>query len=251
MLKAILVDDEAHCIERLQNLIVNHCDDDVEILAVATDIDKAFLLINELKPDIVFLDVQIGTQTGFELLQKFSKVDFSVIFTTAHEQYAVRAFKFSATDYLMKPIIAEELTDAVSKVLNIQKDKDRDMDIRMLLHNLHHELKPGNKKIAIPTLTGYHLIQVEDIIRCQSDVNYTIVHFTNQPKVVVSKTLREFENMLEPHGFIRLHHSHLVNPAYIKEYHKGKGGYVILNDKSEIEVSVRKKEVLMQALGLR
>lgn len=250
MLKAILVDDEAHCIDRLQNLINNHCDD-VRILATASEIEQGYMLINELKPDIVFLDVQIGHHTGFELLQKFSQIDFSVIFTTAHEQYAVRAFKFSAADYLMKPIIAEELRDAVHKVLDNQKNKDRDIDIRVLLHNLHNDLKPGNKKIAIPTLTGYHLVQADDIIRCQSDVNYTIVHLVNQPKVVVSKTLREFEIMLEPHGFIRLHHSHLVNPAYIKEYHKGKGGYVILNDKSEIEVSVRKKEVLMQALGLR
>lgn len=248
-LSAIIVDDEKHCSERLQKLLLKHCNDSVEVTAIADNISDAVTFIEETKPDIAFLDIQLGNHTGFDLLERLSKVNFAVIFTTAYEQYAVKAFRFSAIDYLLKPIVSDDLIDAVNKVKASQKLKEDDW--RLLLNNVRNQLITGNKKIAIPTLTGFQLIALKDIVRCKSDGNYTWIFLSDQSKRVVSRTLKEFERMLQEDGFIRVHHAHLVNINFIKEYHKGNGGYVILSDQSEIEVSVRKKDALLEYLGMK
>jgi len=250
MYTAIIVDDEEHCTRRLKKLLNDNCSEDIRVIAAAEHIEEAYQMIISLKPDIVFLDIQIHEHTGFELLDRLPEIDFALFFVTAYQEYAIKAFKFSALDYLLKPIAAEELKESIDRFKKNLGEKVKSQDIKMLLHNLQPD-NNRNKKIAIPVLTGYKLIPVEQIIRCKSDANYTIVFLNDKTSIVVARTLKDFEMLLEPYGFIRLHNSHLVNPGYIKEYHKGKGGYVVLEDNSEIEVSVRKKEVLLQSLGLR
>ncbi len=250
MIKAIIIDDEQHCINRLEKLLVTHCRESVAILGSATTIDDGYELITRLKPDLLFLDIQIHKDTGFDLLRRLPEIDFEVVFSTAHEQYALQAFKFSALDYLLKPVDVDDLTDLISR-LQLKRDaaqRNFKSAYEMAMHNLNGYDQPS-KRIAIPTLTGFTLLKVDDIVRCKSDVNYTTIYMADKTSLMVAKTLKEFEGMLEPYGFIRLHNSHLVNLKYVREYHKGKGGFVILEDRTEIEVSVRKKDILMEKLG--
>jgi two-component system LytT family response regulator len=187
MIRAIIIDDEQHCIDRLFDLINTHFSKIIDVIGTAHSIDTGLQLIKDLKPQLVFLDVQIGKQTGFDLLNEFSTIPFSVIFTTAYEQYAIKAFKFSALDYLLKPIDIDELKIAIEK---FQKHFDQN-DIQSKFNLLYHNFKQigvSDKKIAVPTLFGIEFISVSNIIRCESDVNYTTLHIKDRSKLVVAKT---------------------------------------------------------------
>lgn len=245
MIKAIIVDDEQHCINALLKL-VEPISNTIKITNTFNSVDEALLKVQEISPDLVFLDVQINDKTGFDFLEELETIPFEVIFTTAHEKYAVQAFKFSAVDYLLKPIDEDDFTRAISK-LNLKIEaKDFSKKVKSLLSNVTKN--DGQKRITIPTSEGLEFLDVADIIRCESDVNYTTIYTNDKRSLVVSKTLKWFETLLQNAGFFRIHNSHLINLSYIKKYTKGKGGYVTLSDDSNIEVSTRKKEGFIKAL---
>ena len=245
MIKAIIVDDEQHCINALLKL-VEPISNTIKITNTFNSVDEALLKVQEISPDLVFLDVQINDKTGFDFLEELETIPFEVIFTTAHEKYAVQAFKFSAVDYLLKPIDEDDFTQAISK-LNLKIEaKDFSKKVKSLLSNVTKN--DGQKRITIPTSEGLEFLDVADIIRCESDVNYTTIYTNDKRSLVVSKTLKWFETLLQNAGFFRIHNSHLINLSYIKKYTKGKGGYVTLSYESNIEVSTLKKEGFIKAL---
>jgi len=249
MLKAIIIDDEVHCIDRLESLLKTHLFADVTLLASCATSEEAKTAISSLNPDLVFLDIELGETNAFEFLNSLPSTPFHIIFTTAFEKYAVKAFKFSgAADYLLKPIDLDELKSAVSKVKNDQQHTNNTEMLAMLRQNFL--LTKGESKIiTIPTINGLSFLNVQDIIRCKSDVNYTTIYLNDKTSIMVAKTLKEFENLLSESGFFRVHNSHLVSLKYIKNYNKGKGGYITLKDNTEIEVSTRRKDEFFKWLS--
>ena len=243
-IKAIIIDDEEHASARLTDLVEKHCNGMINLLGSFHSVKQGIHAIKTLHPHLVFLDVQIHDETGFDLLQQLPNQNFEVIFVTAYEKYAVQAFKFSAIDYLLKPVDIADLKKAVEKIKQIIPAPENVMaKFQTLLENVE-QLKQYTppKKIVVPTIAGFELLPVIDILRCQSDINYTSIFMRNGQKLVVAKTLKEFEEMLTEFNFFRVHNSHLINLAYVKSYNKGKGGTVILNDGTAIEVSTRRKE---------
>ena len=246
MIKALLIEDEKGSAERLHYFLEADYQDSIQLLAWKDSVPRALEFLRKEKVDLVFLDVELGTQTGFDLLSQLGQIDFQIIFTTAHQEYALQAIKHAAMDYLLKPIDREELKLAVEKV---RKEKGKSVDaLEKLLKQFHFQEKLGHK-IALPSLVGIEYVPVHEILRCQADINYTHIFLKNGRKITVSKTLKEFEIQLLPHGFFRVHNSHLINLAEVKFYQKGKGGSLILSDGSEVEVASRRKEELMQILG--
>ena len=248
MIKAIIVDDEKHCSDRILKLIEDYSIG-INVISVCNTIETAKKEILALKPDLIFLDIQINEQTGFDLLSNLDKIFFDVIFTTAYENYAIQAIKFSAFDYLLKPIDPDDLVATINRLEDKNSNANSKNDLDVLLQNLMN-FKTQNKKITVQTQTETLIINIQDIVRCQSDINYTTLFLNSKKSILVSKTLKEFENLLSAYNFCRIHNSHLINLEYMKSYDKGKGGYVHLSDGSVIEVYVRKKEELMNKLSL-
>ena len=250
MIKAIIVDDEQQAANRLAELLSKHCKHSVQLVGSFNTIEDAGKAIRSLRPQLVFLDVQIHDKTGFDLLQQLPKKNFDVIFVTAYEKYAIQAFKFSAIDYLLKPVASDDLKQAIEKLNKRKPAEELSRKFETLLENVE-QLKQYTppKKIVVPTINGFELLPVIDILRCQSDINYTTIFIKDKQKLVVAKTLKEFEEMLGEYNFFRIHNSHLVNLAYIKSYNKGKGGSVVMIDGSEIEVSTRRKEDFLKKLS--
>ncbi|WP_026764670.1 LytR/AlgR family response regulator transcription factor [Sediminibacterium salmoneum] len=244
MIKVIIVDDEQHCIDRLKSLFLTKFAYKLKLVGTASSVLSAYDLIVQEKPDLIFLDVQLNELTGFDLLSKFDKLSFDVIFTTAYEKYAVKAFKFSAIGYLLKPVDIDDLKLAIDKFSDTIEQKDYKQKFDLLYANFK-QLSLHDKKIAVPTLSGIEFIPVSSIIRCESDINYTTLYLTEKTKLVVAKTLKEFEELLTEYNFFRVHNSHLINLSFIKFYNKGKGGTVQLTDGSEVEVSTRRKEAFI------
>lgn len=250
MIKSIIIDDEQHCTDRLSRLLKQHCAGTVDIIGSFSSVEEGVKGIKLLQPQLVFLDVQIHDKTGFDLLQLLPEKRFDIIFTTAFEKYAVQAFRFSAIDYLLKPVDAADLTDAVSKLSAKKSPNEFSRKIENLLENID-QLKQYTppKKILVPTINGFELLPIIDIIRCQSDINYTTIFMKDKQKLVVAKTLKEFEEMLEEYNFFRVHNSHVVNLAYVKNYNKGKGGSINMIDGTEIEVSTRRKDDFIKKMS--
>ncbi|MCG2459602.1 LytTR family DNA-binding domain-containing protein [Flavobacteriaceae bacterium F89] len=245
MIKAIIIDDEQHCINRLAKLLTSV--NNICLLGSYSTVGTGIQGIRETRPDLVFLDVQIHQKTGFDLLKEIGKVDFEVIFTTAFDTYAVQAFRFSAVDYLLKPIDDDDLKAAVEKVNEKLEGKDFERKMDNLLNNIHK--KDVHKKISIPTFDGLEFVEVSDIIRCQADVNYTHIFIKNRGKIMVSRTLKSFENLLSECNFFRVHNSHLINLDHIQKYTKGKGGYITMIDNACIEVSSRRRDDFLSAIA--
>lgn len=248
MTRAIIIDDEQHCIDRLNKLLKETAAGELEILDYFKTVQDGISGIQKLQPDLVFLDVQINDKTGFDLLQQLPSVNFEVIFTTAFERYAVQAFKFSALDYLLKPVDADDLAAALQKLKEKISAKENNTRFDTLFHNLKN-IQGISKRICVPVTTGLVFLQVSDIIRCQSDINYTTIFTKDKQKLVVAKTLKEFEEMLSDFNFYRVHNSHLINLAFIKSYNKGKGGFVTMTDNTDIEVSTRRKDDFLKRLS--
>ena len=245
MIKAIIVDVVRYCISVLSRLLQKYCSE-VELLASCSSGDEGLKAIQTLHPNLVFLDVEMPRMNGFEMLEQLPTVDFHLIFTTSYDQYALKAIRFSAIDYLLKPIDREELQAAVKKVeLHFQRPMVQQLEI--LLQKINHPPAAINK-LALPTMEGLQMVTIESIISCESDSNYTIVLLKNRQKLVVSRTLKDVEEMLEDHSFVRVHHSHLVNLNEIEKYMKGEGGYLVMSDGSSIDVSRSKKETLLKKL---
>ena len=221
LIRTIIVDDEEHCINSLNSLIQQYFSHNILVEACCTTVIEAVAAIKHFKPQLLFLDVQINDETGFDLLQQLPQASFDVIFTTAYDKYAVQAFKCSAIDYLLKPVTKDDLQQAVEKLAHKITLAETAMRLQTLFHNLANP-KPIAKRICVPVASGLVFLQVSDIIHCESNINYTTLYLTDKKKLVVSKTLKEFEEMLTGYRFFRVHNSHMVNLDYIKVITKAK-----------------------------
>jgi len=244
MINAILVDDEVPCLDTLSILLEKYCPE-VQILGKYRSAKAALEAIEKLNPALVFLDIEMPNMNGFDMLEQFTKIDFAVIFTTSYDQYAIRAIRFSALDYLLKPIDSKELINAVHKV-ETQKQSPALEQIQMLLTQVNNR-SIAFKKIAVPTSGGFELIPEEQILRCEGDDNYTHIFLKNKNKIVACRTLKEVEEQLQnfPH-FVRIHQSHIVNINEVTKYFRGEGGYVIMSDGALVNVSRSRKESLLK-----
>lgn len=239
MIRAVIIDDIPEAVSVLKADLENYCVN-IEVVGSADGVVSGAKLIKEVNPDLVFLDIQMPDGTGFDLLEILPNTNFKLIFTTASDEFAVKAFKFSAVDYLLKPIDPDELMDAVSRVEDQDQPAER---IDLLKENFN---KP--KRIALNTLEKIHIVDVGEILRCESNINYTMFYFTDGTKLLVTKTLKEFDKLLADQGFIRVHQSHLINTNFIKEFIKS-DGYIIMKDGTKVPVSTRKKQVLMDMIS--
>lgn len=248
MIRALIVDDEEKSRATLRKMIENFCEG-VEILGEATSVADAIDIIDETQPDVVFLDVEMPGGNGFTLLEKYQRPAFQVIFTTAHDLYAINAIKFAALDYLLKPVNIRELQEAVAKVKIQEKDDELRLEqFDALKSNLNLSDKKFTK-IALPTSEGIDFIEADDIIRAEADRAYSNFFIKGGKKIMISKPLKDYELLLEECNFFRVHKSHMVNLNHLKKYVKGKGGYVIMDDDSHVDVSVRRKEALLSRIG--
>lgn len=248
MIKVVIIDDEQHCIDRLIKLLIPSHNDLLQIAGTALTVSEGIEKIALLNPDLIFLDVQIGNQTGFDLLRELPERRFAIIFTTGYEKFAIQAIKFSALDYLLKPVEDTDLNVSLMKFMNERSEKMTSQKIDVLLQNTHDN-RNSPRKIIVPTANGFEFLDIADIIRCQSEINYTTIYSKDKRKIVVAKTLKDFEEMLACYSFFRVHNSHLINLAFIKSYNKGKGGSVKLTDGTEIEVSSRRKDAFIKRLS--
>jgi len=248
MIDAIIIDDESHCIDHLTGLVAAWCGSMVRIAGSARTIEDGWRSIVQLQPQLVFLDIQVKDETGFDLLDRFPVMDFDIIFVTAYEKYAIQAFKFSAIDYLLKPVDPDDLRQAVARLQQKRSKEETAKKFETLFYNLKNG--PGlPRRISIPTVKGLEFLPVHEIIRCESHINYTSIFLSSGHKLTVAKTLKEFEELLSEHNFYRVHNSHLINLACIKSYNRGKGGSVSMTDNTEIEVSTRRKDDLLKRLA--
>lgn len=250
MITAVLVDDDKNLREGMKALL-NRYAPEIQILGEAENVTNAVSVIDQLNPQVVFLDIQLADGTGFDILEKLTekngKIASQVVFITAHEEYAIKAFRFSALDFLLKPVDPEELQKVIEKIKNTVKKNDTFSHIDLLLENIRKKVD-NFKRIALSTTDGIHLFDVSDIIRCESTDNYTTFHIRNSKPILISKTLKEYEELLSEQGFERIHQSHLINLAYLKSYIKKDGGYVIMSDNSNLPVSQRKKDRLQELI---
>jgi two-component system LytT family response regulator len=248
MIETIIIDDETHCIDHLAGLLSTYCGSMVRLAGSAGTVEEGWKMILRLQPQLVFLDIQLREKTSFELLDRFPVIEFDIIFVTAYDKYAIKAFKFSAVDYLLKPVDPDDLRQAVARLHQKRSKEEIASRFEALSYNLRNGA-PLPRRISIPTVKGLEFLPVQDIVRCESHINYTSIFLTTGQKLTVARTLKEFEELLEDHNFYRVHNSHLINLACIKSYHKGKGGSVCMTDNTEIEVSTRRKEELLKRLA--
>ncbi len=243
MLKCIIVDDEQHCIDTLQWQIEKYVPT-AQLQKTFTSPEKALKYLATNTIDVLFLDIDMPEMNGFEMLKNIEKINFEIIFTTAYDEFAVKAFKASAIDYLLKPVDKLDLTLAVQKVSDKKKSNHLPAQIE-ILYNAINNKKEVKERLAVPTLEGLHFIKIKDIIYCISDSNYTHIHLENAKSLLVCKTLKEIEAMLSDGSFIRIHKSHLINYKKIEKFIRGDGGYVVMDDKKSLSVSRNRKEVLL------
>ncbi|MCB0476597.1 MAG: response regulator transcription factor [Crocinitomicaceae bacterium] len=240
MKTAVIIDDIESARKSLKDDIEHYCSS-VEIVGEAEGVVSGAKVIRETKPDIIFLDIQMNDGSGFDLLEILPELDSNVIFTTASDQYAIKAFKFSAIDYLLKPIDPDDLVKAVDKA---SKESDGKEKLEILRDNFN-----SPKKLALNTLEKIHIANIQDIVRCESNVNYTMFYFSDNSKILVTKTLKEYDKMLTPQGFLRPHQSHLINLEFVKEFVKLDGGYIVMKDGAKVPVSTRKRPEVMDILS--
>lgn len=240
MINCVIIDDEQQCIDTLTAMLNAKFRDKITILSTTTDSRKATALIADHQPQIVFMDVEMPHINGIQLMHSFVKKNFAVIFTTAHDKYALQAIKTEPVDYLLKPISMTELEEAIEKASQRLQQMNSDT---VKQTGSHH------KKLLLPTNNGIFAANIPDIIRVESNSNYSIFHILNKPKLVVSKTLKEFEEILTPSNFCRIHQSHLINLKYVEYFHPGVDEYVTLTNGEKIEVSRRRKTEFLQKLA--
>lgn len=243
-LKALIVDDEEASRDTLKNYLGKYCPD-VELLGTADSVKKGVELIQQYQPDIVFLDVEMPYGNAFDLLEQVQEISFETVFVTAFSQYALKALNLSAAYYILKPIEIDELILAVEKIKKQKESNTQFLHSKILIENIQTENKQA-QKIVLPLLEGFEIIQVKEIIRCEANDNFTDFILTNHRKIMICRTLKQYENMLEEYNFVRVHKSHLVNVQHVTKYLKGKGGQLIMSDQSHVDVSPNKKEALMK-----
>lgn len=244
-MKGIIVDDEAKSRTMLKIMCEQYCEG-LEICALAASVSEAIELIDEHHPDLVFVDIRMPVKSGFALLEHYDVVPFEVIFTTAYDQYALRAFKYSAVDYLMKPISIPELVDAVKRAGNRVVGSKKNEQISLLKEAINNE---KINKIALITLDGFTFVRFDEIVRCEAEGNYTSVFLSDGSSLLITKTLKHYEEILMEKMFFRVHKSHLINLSYVRRFIRGKQGLIEMNDRTLIEVSFRKREALLKKLA--
>jgi two-component system, LytTR family, response regulator len=246
MIKALIIDDEKHCCDNLEWQVKKYCPG-IEIIAVCNTAEKGLHQIEQNQPQLIFLDVEMPAKNGFEMLEELKEINFDIIFTTAFNQYAIRAIKFGALDYLIKPIDKDELRDAVNKYLQ-NRQKDSFKQLTALLSHIRKSNDLSFQKIALPTLHSYELVPLNNIMVCESNNNYTNVRLINGQNILISKTLKQIADLLDMHPFFRVHNSFLVNLQYAIRYVKGEGGYLVLNNDTTVPVARSKKEELLKLI---
>ena len=244
---AIIVDDEPTGRNSMQKLLQWNCPE-VEVIGLCSGAEEAKQQILLKKPDLVFLDIAMPGKNAFEMLKEFKSISFEIIFVTAFNQYMTQAFWFSALDYLLKPVEEDLLVEAVKRARERIEMKSGSQPIETFLHNTQNQQQPQKLKLCIPSMKGFQVVYLKDILYLEADSAYTNFHFLDRPIICASKTIHEYETLLEDSNFLRIHKSYLVNLDYITEYLRGEGGSVVLTNGREIEVSRRKKEVLLQRM---
>lgn len=240
MITALIIDDDIKNVRILKGLLEEFCPQ-VSVVGEASDVDEGAALIRARKPALVFLDIEMPYGSGFDLLDQLMPVDFEVIFITAYDNYAVKAIKYCALDYLLKPVNIKELLQAVKRVADQIHSKDTRLKLEMFFDRIKTQ-QTEVQKIAVPGEDGLVFVEIKDIIRCESKVNYTQLYLVDGKNITTSKTIKEFEEVLPDSIFFRVHNSHLVNLNHIKKYFKGRGGYIVMEDDTSIEVAARRKE---------
>lgn len=249
MIKAVIIEDELHSRNFLNNLVAEFCPE-ITVAGMAASVEEAVKLIQQTEPQIVFLDIEMQTGTGFDVLQQLQKRNFHVIFTTAYDHYAIKAIKFSAVDYLLKPINLEELQAAVAKAIENIEQTTGENQLELLIKNLR---RPAGEdfSISLSTSEGIEFIQLSNITRLEASGPYTTFFMKDGRKIMVSRNLKEYEMMLTDHGFFRVHNSHIINLKEVRKMIKTDGGYAVMNDESMITISPKKKEEFMELMGQR
>jgi len=236
----VLIDDDSKNLKILRSMLTSFCPN-VRILGEATNAQSGIELINAVHPELVFLDIEMPYGNGFELLDKLMPVNFEIIFITAFDEYSLRAFRYSAIDYLLKPVDIDDLKAAINKAAEKQHLKNSSIQLSNLLSNLTQD-KSQHMKVAITTNEGLTFVKLGDIIRFQANKNYTTLFLVNDNRIIGCKNIKEYEDLLPDDIFFRIHHSHIINLNFVKYYSKGRGGNVIMEDGTSIEVAVRRKE---------
>ncbi len=245
-LKAILVDDELPSLQNLEQKITDFCPD-IDIIASTQTPEEAIKLIEHHHPDVIFLDIEMPRMNGFKMLEKIKEKDFDIVFTTAYNLYAIDAVRISAFDYLVKPIAIKDLQNCVARLFKDQ-GKQTPEKLEVLRQNLS-DSRSQNDKITISTSEGVEFIEIKDILRIESSSNYSKIFFTDGRSFLVTKLLKDFEEILLPYRFYRIHNSHLINLSYIKKYIRGDGGQVIMQNDEIIDVARRKKEEFLKLIN--
>ncbi len=246
MIRTVLIDDETDSIRVLQRILENYCPQ-VSIAGTAGGVETALPLIRETKPDLVLLDIEMAQGNAFDLLNQLQPIDFKVIFVTAFDNYAVRAFKYSAVDYLLKPVDIDDLRSAINRVEKKPDEHTVVQQMKMLLENVG-VLHLPQQKMAIPTITGLIFIAVQDIIRFEAKGNYTSIYLSKVEPILATRTIKDYEEILPEAIFCRIHNSHIINLSHIKKYQKGRGGSVEMEDGSIIEVASRRRDEFLRRL---
>ena len=249
-LRAILIDDESSGLTALYEKLQRHCAQ-VEVLHLCDTAEKGIAAIESTRPDLVFLDVEMPVMNGFVLLQHLEYKNFELIFVTAFDQYAIKAIRYSALDYLLKPVEVEELKAAVEKALEKKHTTETgNLGVNLLLENLMLEKKKF-KRIAIPARDGLQFVKIEDIIYLEASVNYTMIYLSGGERLIASRSLKEFEELLPQDNFVRIHHSYIINVNCVERYIRGEGGQVVLSNNVTLDVAKRKKQEFMKAIGYK
>lgn len=246
MVRTVIIDDEPHATKSLEILLAEDCSQ-VQVVASFNHPAEALIFLRSNQIDLLFLDIDMPFMNGFELLNRLVPINFDIIFVTAYDQYAIKAFKFSAFDYLLKPVDEIELINSVRKFENQKKNNTQNTNFEHLLE-VFKSGQTAVKRIALPTLEGFEFVEVEKIIRCESDSNYTKVFLQNLPMMLVSRTLKEIEEILSGLPFIRVHNSHIIAKNHVKKYVKADGGYILMIDNAEIPISRARKEDVINEL---
>jgi two-component system LytT family response regulator len=246
-MRAILVDDEVANLENLKILLNKHCPG-IKVIASSTNVDDAFTQVILHHPDLLFLDIQMGKTTGFNLLNLLTEKTFEVVFVTAYDHYGIQAVKFAALDYLLKPVDPEELKAAVEKAQIRIKNKIQSEQLNFLLSQIKKN-ESGSPKIALPQQHEIRYVSIDDIVRCLADNTYTFFFLSNGDKILISKPLKEYADLLKPQGFVRAHQSHLVNPKFVKSWLKEDGGTLLMDNGDKIPVSKPNREMVKEVLG--
>ena len=244
MIRCILVDDENNALEMMEWLLKTYCPN-VAIDAMCNSAEKGIEAINKYKPDLVFLDIEMPHMNGFDMLEQFDKISFDVVFTTAYDQFAIKAFRYSALNYLLKPVDPDDLKKTIERVEDKKSQPTRDQ-IDLLLQNIKGPAKPTASRIALTTNDGMIFVSTQDIIYCEAESNYTSVILGNGKKIVVSKVLKDIDEALSGPDFFRVHNSFLINLNRIKKFVRGEGGYVIMDNDVTISISRSRRQEFME-----